>query len=89
MVWVRPERGLAKRLLNDPGWSLVYRDKVSILFRERPGEQGHGAVDVALSFSRTTLSTSSGNEIVYSLIWPGRTSKDGCSEIHDSQRNGS
>lgn len=39
MVWVRPERGLAKRLLNDPGWSVVYRDKVSILFREgRPSQ---------------------------------------------------
>jgi hypothetical protein len=34
IVWVRPERGLAKRLLKDPGWSVVHRDKVSILFRE-------------------------------------------------------
>ena len=72
MVWVRPERGLAKRLLKDPGWSVVYRDKVSILFREGTANEAHGAVDVALSFSRTTLSTSSGNEIVYSLNWPGR-----------------
>jgi hypothetical protein len=34
MVWLRPDRGLAKRLLNDPGWNIVYRDKVSILFRQ-------------------------------------------------------
>jgi hypothetical protein len=38
MVWLRPERGLAKRLLNDPGWSVLYRDKLSILFRQ--GAQG-------------------------------------------------
>jgi hypothetical protein len=34
MVWLRPDRGLAKRLLNDPGWDVLYRDKVSILFRQ-------------------------------------------------------
>jgi hypothetical protein len=39
LVWVRPERGLAKRLLNDPGWSVLYRDKVSILFREGSASQ--------------------------------------------------
>ena len=33
LVWLRPDRGLAKRLLKDPGWSVLYRDKVSILFR--------------------------------------------------------
>ncbi len=33
MVWLRPDRGLAKRLLHDPGWDVVFRDKVSILFR--------------------------------------------------------
>ncbi len=32
MVWLRPERGLAKRLLRDPDWNVVYQDKVSILF---------------------------------------------------------
>jgi hypothetical protein len=36
MVWVRPDRGLAKRLLKDPDWSILYRDKVSILFRQGP-----------------------------------------------------
>jgi hypothetical protein len=39
MVWVRPERGLAKRLLNDPRWSVLYRDKISILFREGTASQ--------------------------------------------------
>ena len=34
MVWLRPERGLAKRLLKDPGWTVLYRDKVSILFKQ-------------------------------------------------------
>jgi hypothetical protein len=34
MVWLRPERGLAKRLLKDPGWEVLYRDKVSILFKQ-------------------------------------------------------
>jgi len=35
LVWLRPDRGLSKRLLKDPGWSVLYRDKVSILFRHR------------------------------------------------------
>jgi hypothetical protein len=33
-VWLRPDRGLAKRLLKEPGWSVLYRDEVSILFRQ-------------------------------------------------------
>ncbi len=32
LVWLRPDRGLAKRLLKEPGWNVLYRDKVSILF---------------------------------------------------------
>jgi hypothetical protein len=36
MVWVRPDRGLAKRLLKEPGWEVLYRDKISILFRHVP-----------------------------------------------------
>jgi hypothetical protein len=39
MVWLRPDRGLAKRLLKDPGWSVLYRDKVSILFRQETTSQ--------------------------------------------------
>ncbi len=34
MVWLRPDRGLAKRLLTDPRWEILFRDKVSILFRQ-------------------------------------------------------
>jgi hypothetical protein len=34
MVWLRPERGLAKRLLNDAGWNVIYRDKVSVLLKQ-------------------------------------------------------
>jgi hypothetical protein len=33
MVWMRPDRGLAKRLLKDSGWEILYRDKISILFK--------------------------------------------------------
>jgi hypothetical protein len=34
MVWLRPDRGLAKRLLKEPGWNVLYQDKVSILFKQ-------------------------------------------------------
>ncbi len=33
LVWVKPDRGLAKRLLRDPAWKVLYRGKDSILFR--------------------------------------------------------
>jgi hypothetical protein len=33
MVWLRPERGLAKRLQREPGWNVVFQDKVSVLFK--------------------------------------------------------
>lgn len=33
LVWVRPKRGLAKRLAGDPAWVEVHRDGVSVLFR--------------------------------------------------------
>jgi hypothetical protein len=36
LVWLRPDRGLAQRLLKEPGWTVVSRDKVSILFRQDP-----------------------------------------------------
>jgi hypothetical protein len=36
LVWLRPDRGLAKRLLKESGWSVLHRDKVSILFRHAP-----------------------------------------------------
>jgi hypothetical protein len=33
LAWLRPERGLAKRLAKDPAWNVLFRDKVSVLFR--------------------------------------------------------
>ena len=33
LVWLRPDRGLAKRLLKETEWSVQHRDDVSILFR--------------------------------------------------------
>jgi hypothetical protein len=39
MVWVRPDRGLATRLLKEPGWEVLYRDKISILFRQVPASR--------------------------------------------------
>jgi hypothetical protein len=36
MVWLRPERGLAKRLKMEPGWDVLYQDQVSILLRHAP-----------------------------------------------------
>lgn len=39
LVWLRPERGLATRLLEEPGWGVLHRDEVSILFRrQRSGD---------------------------------------------------
>jgi hypothetical protein len=37
LVWVKPDRGLARRLLSDPGWRVVHRDATSILFRRGEG----------------------------------------------------
>ena len=36
LVWVRPDRGLARRLADDPRWEVVHRDKVSVLFHLKP-----------------------------------------------------
>ena len=33
LVWVRPNRGLARKLANDPDWQVQYRDDVSVLFQ--------------------------------------------------------
>ena len=37
LVWLRPDRGLARRLLKEAGWGVLYRDEVSILFARRAG----------------------------------------------------
>ena len=41
MVWVKPDRGLAKRMFEEPGWTVLYRDSVSVLFGRKP-TQGFG-----------------------------------------------
>ena len=41
MVWVKPDRGLAKRMSEEPGWTVLYRDSVSVLFGRKP-TQGFG-----------------------------------------------
>jgi hypothetical protein len=33
LVWVRPERGLAQKLTREPGWRVLHRDAVSVLFQ--------------------------------------------------------
>ncbi|MGA2700443.1 MAG: hypothetical protein ABSH35_05035 [Isosphaeraceae bacterium] len=38
MVWVRPDRGLAKRMSEEPGWTELYRDSVSVLFGRKPAD---------------------------------------------------
>jgi hypothetical protein len=37
LVWLRPGRGLARRLEHDPAWRILHRDAVSILFGRAPG----------------------------------------------------
>jgi hypothetical protein len=39
LVWVRPNRGLAKRLANDPGWRVVHRDEISVLLAKARGNE--------------------------------------------------
>jgi len=41
MVWVKPDRGLAKWMFEEPGWTVLYRDSVSVLFGRKP-TQGFG-----------------------------------------------
>jgi hypothetical protein len=43
LVWLRPERGLAKRLVADGNWEILHRDRVSILLRRRGDQSGPGA----------------------------------------------
>ena len=42
MVWVKPDRGLAKRMFEEPDWTVLYRDSVSVLFGRKPTQTpGH------------------------------------------------
>jgi hypothetical protein len=35
LVWLRPDRGLTRRLSTDPKWQQIHRDPVSVLFRRK------------------------------------------------------
>ncbi|CAN5678220.1 hypothetical protein BH23PLA1_BH23PLA1_45220 [soil metagenome] len=39
LVWLRPDRGLARRLSAEESWQEVFRDKVSVLFRKVGSEE--------------------------------------------------
>ena len=32
LVWVQPDRELAKRMADEPGWTQLFRDSVSVLY---------------------------------------------------------
>lgn len=44
LVWVRPERGLARRLDGDPSWRVLHRDRVSVLYDRIPADASPGRV---------------------------------------------
>ncbi len=42
LVWLRPDRPLARRLARDPSWRVLHKDRISILFeRSNPREETH------------------------------------------------
>ncbi|APW59614.1 hypothetical protein BSF38_01041 [Paludisphaera borealis] len=55
VVWIKPDRGLARRLLDDPGWTVAHRGAASIVFRRRdagavprsPGERLSGTIPMS------------------------------------------
>ncbi len=38
IVWVKPDRGLAKRMSSEAGWTELYRDAVSVLYGRKPAQ---------------------------------------------------
>jgi hypothetical protein len=40
LVWIRPDRGLARRLLNEPGWEVLHENGTSMLFGKCGGLAG-------------------------------------------------
>ena len=55
LVWVRPERGLARRLAADPAWRVCHKDAVSVLFERSAGGPDHllilSCIRLGLTFS--------------------------------------
>lgn len=48
LVWVRPDRGLARRLAEARGWSVLHRDAVSVLYaKDEPGHPARRRGDLA------------------------------------------
>ena len=40
LVWVKPDRGLARRLARDPNWTVLRRDAISVLFERKRSRVG-------------------------------------------------
>lgn len=62
LAWLRPDRGLARRLGADPAWRVLYRDRVSVLF-ECPGAIPASpglASENGFDFSETSLNLEAG-----------------------------
>jgi hypothetical protein len=57
LVWVRPERGLARRLEVDPLWSVLYRDRMPILFARRDVRSDAASSVATLRASRRVIVT--------------------------------
>ena len=49
LVWVRPDRGLARRLERDPEWRVAYRDAISVLFERMESSRFKGRTPVVTS----------------------------------------
>ena len=64
LVWVKPDRGLAKRLLKDPGWNVLYRDKVSVLFGRKSESVVVAGPPAVTCSSRATASACPGGAAV-------------------------
>jgi hypothetical protein len=60
LVWLKPDRGLAKRLLKDPEWSVLHQDKVSVLFGKKPESDDLVSRTPVTSSSPPQFSTSLG-----------------------------
>jgi hypothetical protein len=50
LVWLRPERGLARRLASDPVWQVRHRDSVSVLFQRVERQPSRRAVATVHGF---------------------------------------
>ena len=57
LVWVKPDRGLAKRLAIDSRWKTLHRDNTSVLYqRTDPTDPSDSATNARLDASESTMS---------------------------------